>query len=58
MIRQFWVKNLGLFYIDFKIIMDWKILKNGIYSWDGSWLDFYIQGIIFIDWEKWVWLVN
>ncbi len=39
MIRQPRVKNPGLFYIDLKTIMDWKTLKNGIYSWDGSWLD-------------------
>ena len=58
MIRQPRVKNPGLFYIDLKTIMDWKTLKNGIYSWDGSWLDLYIQGITSTDWEKWVRLVN
>lgn len=38
--------------------MDWEILKNRIYTWDGSWRDIYVRESSVNDWKKWVELVN
>ena len=33
-------------------------MKNGIYCWEGSWLDLYVQHTTSEDWKKWVLFVN
>jgi len=38
--------------------MNWQILKEQIYIWDGGWLDIYIFNTTIKDWEKWAQFVN
>lgn len=38
--------------------MNWTVLKNKIYYWDGSWRDIYVLHTSQTDWVKWVDYVN
>lgn len=38
--------------------MEWQILKEKIYYFDGAWLDIYVQNTTQEDWSKWVAYVN
>ena len=38
--------------------MDWQILKEKIYYWDGSWRDIYVHDTTKEDWQIWADFVN
>lgn len=38
--------------------MNWKILKETIYYWDGSWRDIYVFDVVEEDWIKWIDYIN
>lgn len=38
--------------------MDWQILKDKIYYWDGSWRDIYVHNTTKEDWQTWADFVN
>ena len=38
--------------------MDWTVLKDKIYYWDGSWRDIYVLNTTRHDWKKWIDYVN
>lgn len=38
--------------------MDWQILKEKIYYWDGSWRDIYVHNTTKEDWQVWADFVN
>jgi hypothetical protein len=40
------------------LTMDWQILKDKIYYWDGSWRDIYVHNTTKEDWQTWADFVN
>ena len=38
--------------------MNWQILKDKIYYWDGSWRDIYVHNTTREDWQIWADFVN
>lgn len=38
--------------------MDWQLLKDKVYYWDGSWRDIYVHNTTREDWQIWADFVN
>ena len=42
----------------FKLMQNWRFLKENVHFCDGSWRDVYVQNVQVTDWQKWVEYVN